>query len=199
MCRLMLFETILIEHGVAQNLPFHQQRVEKAFAEFFPEATAFNLNTHLNIPEKYRQGIIRCRIDYNRNDVQIIYSRYQRANIQEFEFIERSGLDYRFKYSNRDIFADLTPNQIIVNDGFISDTPIANLLFYRQGRWFSPAHYLLQGTQLSALLAAGKVTIAPIRPSELTQYEKMMWINAMNPFDEQRAMPLPRSLRQTIR
>ena len=187
MCQFPLFETILIENGKAKNLVYHQKRVDYAFAYFFQKPTACNLSEILIIPEKYQTGKIRCRVDYNECAHKIIFAEYQSPTISAFELVYLQNSDYRFKYSDRTLFENLSPNQIIVNNGFISDTPIANLLFYRNEQWFSPEHYLLKGTQLSRLIDEGRIQLAPIRPEDLCHYEKMMWINAMNPFDEQRA------------
>lgn len=185
-----LFETVLIENGEIRNLFFHQQRLEKAFAHFFKNKTACLLNEIIQIPREYMKGKVRCRVDYNADDYQVLFSFYESAKIEKFEFFYAEKLDYSFKYTEREIFNRLNVNQIIVNNGFISDTPIANLLFKQGEQWFSPKHYLLKGTQLSYLLQQGKVELKAIRPCDLNNYEKIMWINALNPFDETRAIQI---------
>lgn len=101
--------------------------------------------------------------------------------------------DYHLKFSDRKRF-DLLPilqneEVIILNNGYVSDCSIGNLLFLKQGIWYSPQHYLLKGTQLSKLLDEGKVVLAKIAKQDLHQYEKIMLINALNPFEEPRALP----------
>ncbi|MDO9795428.1 branched-chain amino acid aminotransferase, partial [Glaesserella parasuis] len=65
-----------------------------------------------------------------------------------------------------------------------------NLLFLKQGKWYSPNHYLLKGTQLSYLLDEQKISLIDIPVEALFDYEQIMVINALNPFDLQRAVPI---------
>ncbi|VEI46731.1 Branched-chain amino acid aminotransferase/4-amino-4-deoxychorismate lyase [Actinobacillus equuli] len=79
---------------------------------------------------------------------------------------------------------------IIINNGKVSDCTIGNLLFSRKGRWFSSRDYLLKGTQLTKLVEEGIVQLVQITPQDLPQYEQVMMVNALNPFDLQRALPI---------
>ncbi len=79
---------------------------------------------------------------------------------------------------------------IIINNGFVSDCSIGNLLFLKQKIWYSPQHYLLKGTQLTRLIEEKKVYLAEIRAENLFDYEQIMVINALNPFNSVRAVPM---------
>ncbi len=104
------------------------------------------------------------------------------------------NFDYQFKYTDRLELEQLKQTAcdeiILVNNGFISDCSIGNLLFLKQGKWYSPNHYLLKGTQLSYLLHEQKISLADIPVEALFDYEQIMVINALNPFDLQRAAPI---------
>lgn len=188
-----LFETIAVVDGKFQNLDYHQTRVNFAFQTYFKQQCTLFLN-QLSVPKAYLSGFYRCRIDYNQTEYNINFYNYTQKKIQQFQCVYTENLDYAFKYSDRkrlEILKNLQSDEvIIINNGFVSDCTIGNLLFFKQGQWYSPRHYLLKGTQLSRLLAEKKVELTDIRVDDLFHYEKVMMINALNPFNEERAISI---------
>lgn len=193
MSRFPLFETLLVLNGQVQNLSYHQQRFEQAVRELFGIRPNFALAEILVVPAEFQQGKVRCRIDYNAENFTIKFAPHTPKKIEYFRCIEVKNWDYHLKFSNRTQFdsLDILPNEevIIINNGKISDCSVGNLLFLKQGIWYSPQDYLLKGTQLTKLLMQKKVKPAQITRQDLSRYEKVMLINALNPFDEQRALP----------
>ena len=120
------------------------------------------------------------------------YFPYVPKAIRTFQCVYVEGLDYRFKYSDRQCLEKLKTESadevIIINNGFVSDCTIGNLLFLKQNQWYSSTHFLLKGTQLSYLLAQNQVCLTEISVADLSSFEKVMMINALNPFDEKRAI-----------
>lgn len=199
MCQFPLFETLAVRDGKFQNLIFHQQRVNNAFQHFFRSKCILNL-AEIAIPIEFQQGFFRCRIDYSQSDFIVSFYPYQPRKIERFQLVYTDNLDYQFKYSDRKrlnfqekLSPQLADEVIIINNGFVSDCSIGNLLFYKKGKWFSPQHYLLKGTQLSYLLDQNKVTLLPIKAEEIFSFEQIMLINALNPFDLTRAIPISAS------
>ncbi|WGE33074.1 aminotransferase class IV family protein [Actinobacillus genomosp. 1] len=194
MCRFPLFETIAIIDGEPQNLAYHQQRFEGAIKQYFNAQPQWQLAKVICVPDKFQQGSVRCRIDYNASEFQQQFSLYSPRKINSFQCVYTEDLDYRFKYSDRKRLDSLKTLQadevIIINNGKVSDCTIGNLLFLKQGQWFSSQDYLLKGTQLSKLLEAGIVQLVQITSQDLPQYEQVMMVNALNPFDLQRALPI---------
>ncbi|QIM66004.1 branched-chain amino acid aminotransferase [Mannheimia granulomatis] len=189
-----LFETLSIIDGQIQNLPYHQQRFERAVRAFFGCEPTFSLVQILQVPTEFQHGKIRCRIDYNAEQFEVKFFPYHPKQIQRFRCVEVENWDYHLKYSDRKRFDSLNILQneevIIVNNGYVSDCSIGNLLFLKQGIWYSSANYLLKGTQLTRLLEQQKVVLTQIKKTDLPLYEKVMLINALNPFDEERALAI---------
>lgn len=186
-----VFETIAIIDGIPQNLAFHQARMDNTIEKLFQQVSIFNLEEIIQVPTEYQNGLIKCRIDYNQQDFNIIFSAYQRREIKNYQCIYLDKLNYTFKYTNRTIFENLNIEKdeaIIIQNGKITDCRIGNLLFLKNNIWYSSKDYLLKGTQLSNLLSKNRIELAEIRVDDLHQYEKVMMINAMNPFDESRAI-----------
>lgn len=194
MSQFPLFETLLIKDGIPQNIAYHQQRFNLACREFFKVDPFLNLIEVIIPPIMNCDEILRCRLDYNQSDYQVNFFTYKPKQITEFQVIETQQLDYQFKYRDRTFFQSLPTNEqrevIIVNNGKVSDCTIGNLLFLKQGKWFSPQDYLLKGTQLSRLLDEKQVELCEITPNNLTNFEQVMLINALNPFDPARAIPI---------
>ncbi|VTU07166.1 Branched-chain amino acid aminotransferase/4-amino-4-deoxychorismate lyase [Actinobacillus indolicus] len=194
MCQYPLFETIAIIDGKIQNIFYHQQRMNNAFIYYFKHENSFELLDIIKVPEAYQKGLVRCRIDYNTKEYQIKFFNYIPKTIRTFQCVYVENFDYQFKYTDRLELEKLKQTAcdeiILVNNGFISDCSIGNLLFLKQGKWYSPNHYLLKGTQLSYLLHEQKISLADIPVEALFDYEQIMVINALNPFDLQRAVPI---------
>ncbi|MDE8033843.1 aminotransferase class IV family protein [Actinobacillus equuli subsp. equuli] len=194
MYRFPLFETIAIIDGEPQNLAYHQQRFESAIKLYFNAQPQWQLAEVICVPDEFQQGSVRCRIDYNASEFEQQFFLYTPRKINSFQCVYTEDLDYRFKYSDRKRLDSLKTLQadevIIINNGKVSDCTIGNLLFLKQGQWFSSQDYLLKGTQLSKLLEASMVQLVQITSQDLPQYEQVMMVNALNPFDLQRALPI---------
>ncbi|QLB20403.1 branched-chain amino acid aminotransferase [Vespertiliibacter pulmonis] len=188
-----LFETLAVIDGNIQHIELHQQRIQYSFKYYFKKTCSLFLKD-IHIPKEYQSGFFRCRIDYSSEKNSVNFFSYMPRKIAKFHCIETKDLDYQFKYSDRkrlDSLNNYQPDEIIIiNNNFISDCTIGNLIFLKKNKWYSPTHYLLKGTQLTYLLLENKIKLVPITKSDLFNYEKIMMINALNPFNEQRAIPI---------
>ena len=72
----------------------------------------------------------------------------------------------------------------------VTDCYIGNLLFLKDNHWYTPDTPLLQGTQRAYLLESQKIHLANIDKNDICQYKKVMMINALNAFDEDRAVSI---------
>ena len=193
MCQFPLFETLAIIDGKYQNVFFHQQRIDFAFKHYLKTETTLFIE-QIEIPIQYHNGFFRCRIDYNHQTFNIGFYAYQPKEIKTFQCVYVEDFDYQFKYSDRKVLEKLDNKKcdevIIINNDKVSDCKIGNLLFLKQNKWYSPKDYLLKGTQLSYLIEQNKIQLVEIKAEDLFTYEKIMWINALNPFDPARAIPI---------
>lgn len=201
MCQFPLFETIAIIDGQPQNLYFHQQRMDFAFKYYLNVPNNVLLADIIQPPADFCQGLVRCRIEYNQFQQRINYFPYTPREIRRFQCVYTQNLDYRFKYNDRIQLDQLNAGNcdeiIIINNGWVSDCRIGNLLFCKNHRWFTPADYLLKGTQLAALLAQQRVEPVHISATTLFDYDKIMVINALNPFNEARSVAIsPHSIQK---
>ena len=188
----LLFESIQIFDGQPQRLDYHNDRLNRSRNQLICSHADIYLEDFINIPDKFSQGKVKCRIDYGQDVNKIEFVHYQEKRFLGFKMIDIS-FNYDFKYGNRSDFDELKKGVqksiefILVKDGFISDTTFSNIIFKnKNGQWFTPHRPLLEGIQREFLLDEGIIKEAEIKPIDLKKYTHFMLINAMLDFDLQR-------------
>ena len=68
---------------------------------------------------------------------------------------------------------------LITRNGFITDTSYSNVVLAREGKLFTPAQPLLNGTKRQQLLQRGIIQTKDIHRDSLGEYERVILINAM--------------------
>ncbi len=178
-------ETIKVLDGKIYNLSYHQERLESVL-DSQEMSNYYNLSSLLSPPKK---GLYRCRVLYNAQDIHISYLKYTKRKVNSFRLIYDDSIIYDKKYAQRDAIDKHFANRgssddiIIVKNGFITDTSIANIALYDGHRWLTPASALLQGTTRRRYLDAGKIVEADISVETLKSYKKLALMNAMVDFD----------------
>ena len=111
-----------------------------------------------------------------------------------------SGISYALKFVDRTEIYELIKKRgiaddiLIIKDDLITDSSKANVMLFDGNEWFTPEQPLLPGTMRAQLLEEGKIKAKPIYKTDLAQYQKIMLVSAMNPFDELRALKLPEAI-----
>jgi 4-amino-4-deoxychorismate lyase len=78
--------------------------------------------------------------------------------VSSLHLIESDTINYTYKSTHREelnaLYAQrgMADDILIVKDGYLTDTSIANIALYDGHTWFTPAHPLLQGTKRAELL-----------------------------------------------
>lgn len=204
-----LFETLAIKQGQILNKDYHNQRFIKGqkllacpniitdigdLIDMNNSLIANQISNQTN--QQTNHLIIRCRVTYCQDNYQVAYFDYTPKTIRSFKLVECDNIDYAYKYDDRNLLNNLLNKKqqcdeiIIVKNNFITDCSIGNLLFLKNEQWFTPNTPLLQGTQRQYLLDSGKIQLASITKDNLSAYQKVMMINALNGFDERRAVAI---------
>ena len=177
-----LLETIRCVNGKVLYLEYHQDRLNKSRKKL---GFKNKLNLEIDAPNK---GLYRCRIVYNEFIEKIEFIPYVKKNILSFKLIN-SDIDYSLKYENRDKInklLELKENAdeiIIIKDGLVTDTSIANICFFDGTDWITPKAPLLKGTTRQRYLDNCKIKEADIRVEDIQKYSKIALLNAMIDFD----------------
>ncbi len=177
----LFLETIKIINGIPQNLEFHNQRLNYTRQYFNPQSNLIDLKQFI-IPAS-TNGIYKCRVIYANTIEDIQYSSYTERQFKTFETVIANDIDYKFKYLNREALNQLQSQTaddiLIIKNGFITDTSIANVAFYDGKKWITPTTPLLKGTTRARLLKQKTIIAAPIRLEEIKKYSKMALMNAL--------------------
>lgn len=87
----------------------------------------------------------------------------------------RIGEELNALYAQKGMADDI----LIVRNGYLTDTSIANVALYDGDTWFTPAHPLLRGTKRSEFLDRQLIVEKDIPQICLKDYSHIMLFNAM--------------------
>ena len=188
-------ETIQVLHGELQNLVFHQERFE------LTRQIALGLKRHpqlaelITVPGGLEQVVLKCRVIYEKEIVRIEYEPYLAHKVHSLKIVYSDSIDYGFKYADRSELEELFRQRaecddiLVVKQGCITDSFYANVIFLDGREWITPDTPLLAGTMRSSLLREGIIGERRITRSDLSGFQKVKLINAMN--DLQNAPEIP--------
>ncbi|MDX9743940.1 MAG: aminotransferase class IV [Arcobacteraceae bacterium] len=177
----LFFETIKCDDFEIYNLLYHKKRIAKT------------IKCNLNLEEYIyptNEQLLKCKLIYDKNGIiDIEYSPYEKKTICSFKLIFDDTITYDAKKLDRKSIHNLYEQKeendeiIIVKDGFITDTSIANIAIWYEERWFTPKTPLLMGTTRERYLDNGFLSEANITVEMLKKSTKIALLNAMIDFD----------------
>jgi 4-amino-4-deoxychorismate lyase len=183
------FESICINDGVAENLHFHQARVNKTLNAFDASQHSIDLTKIIQQLVLPTVGLFKLRISYDLNgNYEAKCNPYQYKQINDFALVDIKGHRYDYKYANRDwineALAQYGKDEIIIHDdGLIKDCSYTNIVFFDGANWYTPESPLLEGTQREKLIQEGIITPKALYVSEVPNFQKFKCINAMIHWD----------------
>lgn len=188
------FETIRYKNAIAENLFFHQQRVERTFMHFDEictfDITSIDFKSEAATNRVNDDGVFKCKILYDlKGNLQISFEPYQIRAIQSFSIMEIGNNDYSIKFTDRTWINDAlksvnTDEVLFAKDGVLKDASYANIVLFDGKDWITPTNPLLNGTKRALLLSENKIKAKEIRQHQLKDYESLKFINAMMDWDE---------------
>lgn len=177
----IFFETIKCEDYEIFNLEYHQKRVARTIG--------ININLQDYI-YPISEELLRCKVVYDKNEVlDVQYFPYNKREISSFKIIFDDNIDYHKKYLNRDKLDSLFAQRghcdeiIIVKNGVVTDTSIANIAIFYDGVWTTSKNSLLDGTTKDRLVEEKKLIEKDISLEMLKNSSKIALMNAMIGFD----------------
>jgi 4-amino-4-deoxychorismate lyase len=178
-------ETILAREGTLPWLPWHQRRLERTCRDH--GIGTYDLAALLSPPE---EGEYRCRFLYGAVGYEVQYLPYRRRQTGSLKIVRDDGIDYAYKRADRRALDALFAQRggaddvLIVRNGLVTDTTIANTAFFLGGEWLTPERPLLEGTARQRLIEAGKLRPAVVTPETAREAEKIAVMNALSGFVE---------------
>lgn len=190
-----LFETIRYVNGVLENLPYHQARINRTVSAL--GGNSIVQLDKIKIDRGFEKNIVyKIRCSYNLQGAYKIEKEiYYKKTINTVSVYE-AGLEvYPYKLTDRSWLNLALKNAgtdeiIIAKQNIIKDGNYANLVFYNGSEWHTPLHPLLLGTHRARLIEENKIIEKDILLSELTNYTKVKFINAMMLWEESPEMTI---------
>lgn len=187
MCRFI--ETICINDGVIENLSAHNERMNNTIRMHYGSSIApVSLEDYITADGCTQRT--RCRVEYTSVVEKVEYFPYRIREVKSLQLVNDDTAEYSFKYTDRTVldrnFAlrGNADDVVIVRSGMLTDTSIANIALYKEGKWYTPKYPLLKGTGRARLLAEGIIEEDSIMANCLHKYEKVRLFNAMISFGE---------------
>lgn len=187
MCRFI--ETICINDGVIENLSAHNERMNNTIRVHYG-SSVMPVSLEDFITAEGCKGRTRCRVEYTSAVEKVEYFPYSIREMKSLQLVNDDMAEYSFKYADRSVLdrnfslRDNADDVVIVRSGMLTDTSIANIALYKEGKWFTPKYPLLKGTRRARLLAEGIIEEDIIMADSLHKYEKIRLFNAMISFGE---------------
>lgn len=192
---ILLFETIKAINGEIVNFKFHLQRMKNSVKN----ELKFNPHEILNPP---KNGLFRIKLIYDEdgNFIEINYFSYKMREFSSFKlidtnlnydrkYLDRSRIDKLFESRNLGVekYGEKSKNAddiIMVRNGLITDTSIANLAIFTGDFWLTPKTPLLKGTTRARLLESDFLKEGDFDKHALLKAKKFAIMNAMIDFLE---------------
>jgi len=126
---------------------------------------------------------------YDIKEIKIEYLPYTKREVKTLKLVVNDTIEYSKKYANRDEINQLVNQKencddiLIVQNGLVLDTSIANIAFFDGREWFTPKTPLLKGTCRARLLDEDKIIEKDISVQEIKSFKTIALMNAMIDFD----------------
>lgn len=186
----------MIKDGEPQNMKYHQERFERTRRERLGEGNHPLLEDFIRPPFGLPAGIVKCRIVYGKTVGEVTIGPYSRPRINSLRLVYNDQIDYSHKACDRDALSELFVQKgdcddiLIVKNGCITDSYLANVVFLENENWLTPDTPLLPGCMRAKLLEEGRISEARITPSDLQRFSRVRLINALNSMEEGIELPI---------
>lgn len=192
----LLFETIKIDHGHPVRIAYHQKRMNRAFAEWFPGIVPPDVREILKQTVLPIKDVWKCRLQYDEKIRELQLNPYIRKKITGFNIVINDEVIYDHKWVNRShlerMLISMQPGNeaIIVKNKLICDTTFSNIAFFDGHHWLTPSKPLLKGTHREFLIDRGLLIPEDIGIDDLSHFVVFRLINAMLDFSPENDYPV---------
>jgi 4-amino-4-deoxychorismate lyase len=184
------FETICVRSRSFLNIESHDRRFNTTRRDLWGKEEHLPLEAAILIPDFISNASYKCRVVYGPDIESIEWEPYEARKISSIMLVDDDTISYAYKFRDRSRLQYLMESKrecdeiLIVKNGLITDTSIANVALFDGYGWFTPDLPLLPGTQRALLLDQGIIKERRIHISDLPRYSKIKLFNAMNPWSE---------------
>jgi 4-amino-4-deoxychorismate lyase len=183
---IQFIESICIRDGKVQLLSYHQKRVNRTLKKFYPDAK-IDLAAHIDTSVCDPKITYKCRIIYDNKIKVVEIQTYQKRVFNKLKLIHNFSDNYTYKTLLRpeldQAFSQkANADEIILIDqkGSLLDAYYFNVILEKKGLFYAPSTYLLNGVMRQYLIKTGRVKVKDISIQDLSEYDAVYLVNAMN-------------------
>lgn len=190
------FESMALIDGSIQRIAFHQNRINRTFAKYYPTINPIELRSIL-IPDEFNfNQLQKLKLNYNSINYEINFSHYNPIQFDKFYFINDDQINYDFKYTDRNQLdywrQQIEPHAqfIIIKNNLLTDSHFSNLVFTNGKHWITPKTPLHPGTMRAHLIDKHKIIQSYVSISTLHLFTHFKLINALNTLESAYLYPI---------
>ena len=172
------FETLKYLNGHFFHLDYHSFRLNRTAKELFGSKKIINLSKILNSLDR-KEGLYRCKVIYTNRVEKVEFFEYIPRELKKFRFVE-IDFDYKYKFLDRTTIDSLDKSDcddlILIKNGLITDSTIANIAVFDGKEWLTPKKTLLNGTTRAKLKFLQKKDLTK---KDIVNAQEMALLNAL--------------------
>jgi len=186
------FETVKIQKGEIQNLSFHNKRLNLTIKQNFEIDAKIDLQEHV---QQEDFSLERCKVIYEKSIKKIQFFPLIPRKFQSFKVLE-TNITYNFKNVDREDIELLMSQKgscddiIMIKEGLVTDTSIANIAIYDGVKWITPKKPLLKGTYRESLLKKQLLLEKDVKMKDIKNAVRFAIMNALVGFYEVKGVKL---------
>ena len=196
----LFFETIRVIDKKIQNLHYHNARLNHTIQANFGIQANIDLREHIEQRDLDKE---RCKVLYSDTIKEVQFFTLTPRKVHSLKVLQ-SDITYNFKNVDREEIDKLFSKKencddiLIIKDGFVTDTSIANIALYDGERWVTPQKPLLRGTLREKLLEKERLVTKDIKIEDLKHFSHLALMNAMIGFQIQKNSIIHKNNKETI-
>lgn len=181
----LFVESLRVEHCRLMHVEWHEQRMSDTLYQQYGIRSRIKLSDFVSLPDTLDDRVYKCRIEYGRTIERVTFDLYESRRVKTLRPVYDNVIQYPFKYADRKALEALLEQRngaddiLIIQNNCLTDTSFSNIILLREGIWYTPDTFLLNGTCRRRLLAEGAIRKAGITVDDLDHYTEIRLINAM--------------------
>ena len=178
-------ESLGVEQRRLMHLEWHERRMRQTLLHHYGIEPEINLQAAIELPAELDDRVYKCRIEYGASVERVAFLLYEPKTVNTLRLVLDDGIGYSFKHEDRSAFDRLLKQRegaddiLVVRNGCLTDTSFSNIILLREGTWYTPDTFLLNGTCRQRLLAEGVIRETRITVDDLEHYSAIKLINAL--------------------
>src|SRR6056297_664115 len=182
-------ESIGVYEGQAPLLPYHQARVDRTFAAFYPGQNSLDL---LDLWQKasFPSEKVKWRIQYNALEQKAEICAFPERKIEYLQVVTDDTIAHAYKFTERDRLgvlyrekAEPADEILIIRNCLLTDAYYYNAVVKIGAQLLTPRKPRLAGVMRAYCLGEGLIQPADIRLEDLAEAKGVYLINALHPLE----------------